>query len=230
MATRRFSSQALTGLIVVLLGVLLLLGTTGTYDVGRIWRYVPSLFVLLGCWAIVRSGFRNVAGPLVLIVVAGTIQLLTLGYVTGATIAAWWPLLIVLVGLSILFGRYRHRRRVPTVATDDFDVIGIFGGSDRRVTSRSLTGGAATALFGGVELDLRDAAIADRPAVVAVTALFGGVELHVPTDWDVQVDALPVFGGVEDDRSRRAVDPDRPEGPDLLVSGFVAFGGITITD
>ena len=230
MARTRFSSQALTGLIVVVIGVLLLLGTTGVYDVGRLWRYVPSLFVLLGVWAIVRSGFRNVAGPAILIVIAGTVQLLALDLVTGETIAAWWPLLVVLFGLSILFGHYRRRGRVPSVADEDFDLIGVFGGTERRVTSQSFTGGTATALFGGVEVDLRDAVVAERPAVVTATALFGGVELHVPEEWEVHLDALPVFGAAEDARMRRPVDPDRPGGPDLVVTGFVAFGGISVED
>jgi len=82
----------------------------------------------------------------------------------------------------------------------------------------------------GVEVDLRDATIAERPAVVTATALFGGVELHVPDEWEVHLDALPVFGGVDDERMRRPVEPDLPEGPDLIVTGFVAFGGISVND
>ena len=148
MAQSRFSTQALTGLIVVVIGILLLLGTTGVYDVGRLWRYVPSLFVLLGLWALIQSGFRNVTGPAILIIVAGTVQLLALDLITGETVAAWWPLLIVLFGLSILWGHYRRRGRVPSVEGEDFDLLGVFGGTERRVTSQSFRGGTATALFG----------------------------------------------------------------------------------
>lgn len=230
MARRGASTQTLTGLIIVVIGVLLLLGTTGTFDVSRLWRYVPSVFVLLGVWAIVRSGFRNLAGPAILIIVAGTVQLLALDFITGRTIATWWPLLIVLFGLSIVAGRWRRRSRVPTTAADDFDLIGVFGGSERRITSQSFSGGTATAIFGGVEVDLRDSAIGERPAVVTAVALFGGVELKVPEEWEVAVDALPLFGAVEDERMRRPVDADRPEGPDLVLTGFVAFGGISIND
>lgn len=230
MARDRFSTQVLTGLIVVVIGILLLLGTTGTYDVGRLWRYVPSLFVLLGVWAIIRSGGRNLAGPAILIIVAGTVQLLTLELITGATIGAWWPALIVLFGVSIIVGHWRRRRRVPTVDADDFDLLGVFGGSQRRVGSASFTGGTATAVFGGIEVDLRDAAVAEPPAVITAVALFGGVELVVPEEWNVAIDALPVFGAVEDDRRRPRADVEPPDGPDLIVTGFVAFGGISITD
>jgi hypothetical protein len=127
---------------------------------------VPSLFILLGLWALYRSDFRNVTGPLILILIAGTVQLLALGLITGEVIASWWPALIVLFGLSVIFGHWRRTRRVPSVTTDDFDLIGIFGGSEQRVASTSFRGGTATAVFGGVEVDLRDVEVGDPPAVV----------------------------------------------------------------
>jgi predicted membrane protein len=229
MTRRGLSTQALTGLVVVVVGVLLLLGTTGVYDVGRLWRYAPSLFVVLGLWAIYRSGFRNLAGPVVLVVAAGTVQLFALGVLTRADVAAWWPLLVVLFGLSLLAGHWRQRRRVPGVAAADVDLLGVFGGTQRRVTASAFRGGSATALFGGVEVDLRAAGVADPPAVVTATALFGGVEITVPDDWVVELDALPVFGAVEDDRPRPPPDADRDAGPDLVVTGVAAFGAISVT-
>lgn len=213
MARRRLPTQALSGLLIVFVSLLLLLATTGVYDVGRLLRYVPSLFVLLGLYAIVRSDFRNLTGPAILIVVAGTVQLLVLDLITGATIARWWPILIVLFGLSILVGHWRRRARVPTVSAADFDLIGIFGGSERRITSRAFSGGTATALFGGVEVDLRDVDVAEPPAVVTAVALFGGVELRVPEEWEVAIDALPIFGAVEDERRRPPADATFGDGP-----------------
>ena len=229
MVSRRISTQTATGAVIVAIGVLLLLGTTRTLDVGALWRYVPSLFVLLGLWAIYRSGFRNLTGPIVLIVIAGTVQLLALDVISGDVIAAWWPLLVVLLGLSLLAGHWRGRRRVPSIGADDFDLIGVFGGTERRVTSRAFRGGTATAVFGGVEVDLRDAAVAEPPAVVTATALFGGIDLEVPEDWVVVTDVLPVFGAVEEDRRRPAADAPREGEADLIVTGFVGFGGITIS-
>ena len=230
MARSRLSTQAATGAVIVVIGVLLLLATTGTYDVGRLWRWVPSLFVLLGVWAIVRSGFRNLAGPLMLVLVAGTIQLLALEVITGATIAAWWPLLLVAFGVWVVLGQWRRRRRVPTVEGTDFDLLAVFGGTERRVTATGFTGGSATAVFGGVEVDLRDATVTDPPAVVTAVALFGGVELTVPEGWSVHIDALPLFGAVEDERRRRPAADAPSEQADLVVTGLVAFGGISITD
>jgi predicted membrane protein len=229
MSHRGLPTQALTGAVVVAIGVLLLLGTTGIYDIGGLWRYVPSLFVLLGLWAVYRSGFRNLAGPAVLVLVAGTVQLLALGFLTAADVAAWWPLLVVVFGLSLLAGHWRGRRRVPGVATADVDLLGIFGGTQRRVTSAAFRGGSVTAVFGGVDLDLRAAGVDDPPAAITATALFGGVEIDVPDDWVVEIDALPIFGAVEDDRIRLPPEAGDAGEPDLVVTGVVAFGGISVT-
>lgn len=57
----------------MVVGVLFLLATTSAYDVGRLLRYVPSLFVPLGLYAVVRSGLRNLTGPASLILVAETV-------------------------------------------------------------------------------------------------------------------------------------------------------------
>jgi hypothetical protein len=225
MAYKRISNQSVLGGIVVLVSLLLLASTTGLYDTGPLFRYVPSLFVLVGLYALVTSGFRNVIGPLVLIAVATAAQLIALGVVARGDVTALWPVLLLIFGLSLVFGRLR-----PSVeAIDDarVDTVAIFGGRDQRSTSRAFAGGDVTALFGGVELDLRDAEVAAPPARLNATALFGGVDVVVPRDWNVRLDVLPVFGATEDERPRRETER---EGVDLVVTGFCAFGGISVTD
>ncbi|MFA9424961.1 hypothetical protein [Natronorubrum sp. A-ect3] len=225
MSSRRLSAQELLGGFIVLLGLLLLLDTTGVYDTTQLLQFVPSLFVIAGLYALVSSRLRNVTGPLVVIVVAGGWQLATLGVVEWSDFEALWPLLIVLLGLSVILGQYRAR--AYEVSDAFVTAVGLFGGADRRVTTDGFVGGELTAVFGGVDLDLRDATVSDRPARVNATAVFGGVDVRVPTDWNVQVDVLPIFGGAEDERPRRAEEHDSV---DLVVTGFAAFGGITVVD
>lgn len=219
------TSQFLLGAIVILIGLLLLLETTGVSPTGTALLYVPSLFVLVGAWALVRSRFRNVVGPLVLIAVAGAWQLVALGYATVDQVVVYWPVLLIAFGLSIVLGQYRSNVR----ATDDAvtSAVAAFGSVETRNTSASFTGGDLTAVFGGTELDLRDAEIEIPPARINAVALFGGVEIVVPREWTVQMDVLPVLGGASDDRPRRE---SRSDDIDLVVTGFAAFGGVSVTD
>jgi len=224
-AARRLPTQLLFGLLVVLVGVLLLLDTTGIVDTSPLWRFVPLLFVFVGLYAILASGFRNLFGPLVVIVLAGLWQLATLDLINGLDLVSLWPLLIVLFGLSLLANHFRPR----PASTPDSHVssLAILGGSEKRVTGPDFTGADLTAAFGAVSLDLRDATIATPPAHVTVVALFGGGEVIVPREWNVEIDVLPVLGGVSDERARAG---ESHEQVDLVVTGFVAFGGIEVTD
>ncbi|MFB6105436.1 MAG: hypothetical protein ABEJ70_00545 [Halobacteriaceae archaeon] len=224
--SRSLTGQVVFGALVVLLGVLLLLRTTGVYDGTGLLVYVPSLFVLLGLYNLVRSGFRNVVGPTVLVLVAGAWQLVALDYLSWGEVGQFWPVFVILGGLAVLLGPLR-RRRPPGTSEGVVTGFGLFGGVERRVTARAFEGADLLAVFGGVELDLRDAEVAERPAHVTATALFGGVEVIAPREWNVRMEVFPIFGGAEDERAR---SERTHEEVDLVVSGFVAFGGVSVSD
>jgi predicted membrane protein len=222
---RVLTSQFLFGAIVILVGLLLLLETTGLVSTSDLLVYAPLLFVGLGVWALVQSRFRNIVGPVVLIFVAGAWQLVRLDYATADEMIAFWPVLVIAFGLSIILGQIRSRvRTTDTAFTNGFAA---FGGVEKRNTSKAFEGADLTAMFGGAELDLRDADIEEKPAQINAVALFGGVEVIVPRDWNVQMDVLPILGGASDDRPRRENATDETH---LMVTGFAAFGGVSITD
>lgn len=243
------NSQVLLGALVVLVGLLLLLETTDVYDARFLLEYVPSLFVLLGLYALVRSGFRNVFGPVVIVATAAAWQLVALDVVEWSDVTDLWPLFLVLFGLSLILSQWRSPSgfgrgftRRDESAGSYVSSLAIFGGSEQHSTSKEFTGANLTAVFGGAELDLRDAAVADPPAHVSAVAAFGGVSIIVPRDWNVEMDVLPVLGAATDERREarpegesrngRAAEPrgSEREGVDLVVSGFAAFGGISVED
>lgn len=218
-------SQVLLGAIVVLIGLLLLLNTTETVPTAEIFLYVPTLFVLVGVWALVHSRLRNLVGPIVLILVAGAAQLVLLDVVTIDQVIVYWPVLVIAFGVSILASQYRSK--VQHTEDSFTTAFSLFGGVDKRNASRTFTGGELTSIFGASELDLRDAEIDQPPARIHAIALFGGIEIQVPEEWNVQLDAFPVFGDVSDTRPRHV---DEHEDTDLVVTGFAAFGEISIRD
>ncbi|MFC7044945.1 hypothetical protein ACFQH6_05460 [Halobacteriaceae archaeon GCM10025711] len=227
MATVRFTGRSATGLVIVLIGLLLLLGTTGTVDTTGLVQWIPSLFVLLGLWALVASGFRNLTGPLVVITVAGGWQLYELGVVTAETLTSWWPLLVVVFGASLVLSRWRRESAPAAHPGDQFSAFSLFGGVERRVTARTFVGGDVVSVFGAAEIDLTDAVVETPPASVDVFAAFGGADIRVPEGWDVRLDVVPIFGGTEDKRRTGGTGEGTP---DLVVTGLVLFGGVTLKD
>lgn len=223
--TNRLTSQAVLGVVVVLIGVLLLVDSTGIADTSFLLTYVSTLFVLLGVYALLTSGFRNVFGPLVVIVLAGAWQIAALDLLPETDLSSFWPALIIIFGISLLLGR--ARTTPEEVNQEHIDGLAVFGGRTQRVTDSHFTSADLTALFGGYELDLRDATVDSKPARISAIAMFGGVDLIVPRDWNVRVDVLPIFGGAEDDRPHHEGEHEEV---DLVVTGFAAFGGVSVSD
>ena len=71
--------RLLVGLIIIVFGVLQLLESTGVADTGRVWTYLPTVFIVVGLYRLFASGFKVVTGPLLMIAIASFIQLSFLG-------------------------------------------------------------------------------------------------------------------------------------------------------
>lgn len=226
----KVSYQTMFGTIVLILGILLLLRTTGIYDTVQLLEYIPSLFILLGLYALWKSKFSSLSGPVVLIVIFTTLQLLTLDLVSWEAITSWWPLLIIVMGIGILTDR-KSRLSVFRKSTETVDLFAVFGGVSSASNSKNFLGGDITVIFGGVDLDLRDSSIEKTPAKINIVSLFGGVDLKVPEKWQIESEVMPILGGIEDERPRSSARREsNVERPDLIVTGFVAFGGLSIKD
>lgn len=222
-----------TGGIIVLIGVLLLLATTDVIEFTSVWEWVPLIFVLLGVWALIRSRFRNLVGPMMIIAIAGSFLLRNLGVIPDGVISTWWPLFVVLLGVLIMFNRSRRRQRVRLegVGTASETVaIAVFGSDERRLRTTDFTGGEVVSVFGSAIIDLREADIRARPAVIEAVAVFGDSEIRVPREWDVRLETLSVFGDTADRRPEPDEAGPSGEQPHLVVTGVSLFGDIHIRD
>ncbi|QUH22566.1 hypothetical protein HYG87_01675 [Methanobacterium alkalithermotolerans] len=225
---KKLSNQIIFGIILLIIGVLFLLRSTGIYNTGNLLSYVPSLFIILGIYSLIKSGFKSISGPVTMIIIFTVIQLLVLGVITGSTLSSWWPLVIILIGAGIILNHYQ-RDKSKVYTRDNIDLMAILGGVQNTIKSSSFKGGDLTAVLGGVELDLRDSQTGLEPAIINVTVLLGGAEIRVPDDWDLKINVMPVLGGVDDSRTRLSNSTPKDK-PDLIINGMVALGGLDIYD
>ena len=230
--TRNLSGRLTTGGLIILIGAVLLLSTTGIVTLRSVWGWVAALFVAVGVWGLLRSDFRNLVGPVMIVAIAGTALLRNLGVLADEVIGTWWPLFVVLFGVLVVVNRSRRRQRVRLEGSDsgELTVVSVFGSDARRVTTAAFTGAEVVAVFGDAELDLLDAPTPERPAIVEVVSVFGDAELRVPADWDVRLETVSIFGDTVDRRRRPADGVDVETEPDLLVTGVCAFGDIRLRD
>ncbi len=102
-------------------------------------------------------------------------------------------------------------------------VFSFFGGSKR--AGRWLVPQAmnAVAIFGGSDLDLRDATFTAPVVDLNVTCVFGGVNVIVPEGVAVDNHVIGLFGGVD----TASTDP-QPGAPTVRLRGLCLFGGVNV--
>ena len=232
-----YSKRALVGLLILGTGIMLLLDTSDALgeDTSTFGTYWPVLLIALGMWRLAASGFRSTFGPFIILTI-GIVFLLAELDVGSWGIGKLWPVILVVLGLTLVsrgITRRRPRRTrliggrasADAGGSRDAEVRAVFGGAQKRITSQDFSHVQVTAIFGGVELDLTGAKITGDIATLEVTVLFGGVQLKVPAGWTVNVEITPRFGGVEN--KRREPPPGEATG-ELIISGTVTFGGFEV--
>ena len=103
--------------------------------------------------------------------------------------------------------------------------MAIFSGSDRVYNNEAFTGSNLVAVFGGVDLDLRNASF-NKDTVIKAFCLFGGIDIKVPKDVQVQIRSGFIFGGISDDRK----DKSSKGKYTIYVDAAGGFGGVSIND
>jgi predicted membrane protein len=104
------------------------------------------------------------------------------------------------------------------------NVVAIMGGVTRGNNSPAFRGADLLAIMGGLEIDLRKAAIHGE-AVIDLFVMWGGIEIRVPHDWTVTSHVVPLMGGVED-KTRPPQTAHIQH--NLVLRGVALMGGVEI--
>jgi predicted membrane protein len=220
------------GILLVAIGLLILLENLDVLDLGSfVTRWWPLLILLVGLWKLIVWGAQSL-GTAVLLMIIGVLCLLaTLNVIAWGEIFRLWPILLISIGTWILLRPVRHfSEKFRATEGEDADILdawALFGGADRRLTCQQFRGGKATALFGGINIDLRQAMLAEGEHALDLSAVFGGIDVLVPEDWDVWITGSPIWGGLED-RRRKVVASDMRSKGRLHINAFVIFGAVEI--
>lgn len=230
----KMSGKIFWGLILILLGGGLLLDQLNILDFGDVISlYWPSLLIILGIIGLFdRKSSKT--GSLIIIALGALLQLNRMDLVTVDVFRLFFPIILIIVGLSIIFGKGTRKHSSPVDPEkwananmnmeDTLDLFVILSGNTAINQSLNFKGGKATAVLGGIDLDLRQAQLNNNQAFLDVTALFGGVEIVVPDTWRVEINGTPILGGIENS-TRPNPDLDAPV---LKVAATAMFGGIDI--
>ncbi|MXP22826.1 DUF1707 domain-containing protein [Gordonia sp. HNM0687] len=82
----------------------------------------------------------------------------------------------------------------------------------------------ATAVMGGIDIDLREVEFTAPQLTIRCTALMGGIDITVPPDVGVDVNGWAVMGGF----GGRAAGPGAPGAPTVRVVGLALMGAVEV--
>ncbi len=195
---------AFAGLLFAIVGVWLQAEELNIIHI-RIWDIWPLALVAFGGY-LVWQGLAGRDAP------GGRRPVRPFMSVTGARRRAY---------TRVANGRTRRPHALTPTAT--LSAMAILGGVSRGNNSRAFRGADLLAIMGGLQIDLRQAAIHGE-AVIDVFVMWGGVEIRVPEDWTVSSRIVPLMAGVED----KTRPPQGASTHHLVLRGFALMGGVEI--
>ncbi len=113
----------------------------------------------------------------------------------------------------------------PATSTGGFAFWGGFSRKGRWTVGRIFT---AFAMWGGGEIDLREARFEDREVVVRCFAIMGGIQVKVSPDVQLHVNGVGVMGGFDEQSKDADFGDPAPDAPRVRVTGFALMGGVGV--
>jgi hypothetical protein len=220
--TPRLTPRLVIGLSVMAAGAVLFLDQIGIVRAGNLLRLWPVVLIGVGLAKLTQPP-ESRQGAVVWLIVGGGLLAASLDLIRTRGL---WAFVLMAVGAHIAWKAMAPRtRRDPTDdASSSFDLFAFMGGLGRGSNSQDFRGGSATAIMGGCEIDLTQAAMMPgQRAVIDTFTVWGGIDIKVPPDWEVVNQVVALLGGIEDKTSH----PTEARGQ-LVVTGIAIMGGVEI--
>lgn len=215
------------GIVLIMIGIIWGLNATGITNINLFFHGWWTLFIIIPCFI---GLFRNESktGNIIGLVI-GVILLLCAQNILSfdLMLKLILPIILVILGLSMIFGNAIHKamnQKIKELNKSGLEgYAATFGEQKVNLMNEEFKGANLDAVFGGVELDLRNAKISSDQ-VINASAIFGGIDIFVPNGVIVKVKSTPIFGGV----SNKANIVKEENMPVIYVNAFCLFGGVDI--
>lgn len=238
--TNKFSHSKLRGIIFGLFllaaGLILILGNFNFID-KELFKYIfswQSLLIILGILLLAGGIKQHWFGSLILITIGGVFLFEEIYKLKTGLANMIWPAILIIIGIAILIKMFSSKNKLKHIAKTDKNLSGevnnedfidcskVFSVANILVKSQNFKGGSASFVFGGGEIDLRQAQLAEGLNILKLECVFGGLKILVPNTWDVSIETSSVFGGFNDEREINIDNIDKTK--KLLIKAEAVFG------
>lgn len=222
-------NSILWGAVLVAVGAVLALNAFGITDVEiffdgwwTLFIIVPSIIGLFGG----RDRTINIIGLLI-----GIFLLLSCQNILSFNIL--WklalPVIIAVIGIKMIIKGISGNKytEITEKLKENGDKIKVscatFSGQDIHFDNEVFNGSELTAVFGGIECDLRNA-VFNSDVVIKTCCVFGGIDIFLPENVNLKVNSNSLFGGVDSKKHKNTHDNRYT----VYMNSTCIFGGVDV--
>lgn len=219
------TSNLLWGGVLIVVGVIFGLNSLEITNIDVFFDGWWCLFIIVPCFIDLFKDEEKL-GNIIGIVIGSALFLACQDFISFKMIFKLViPFIIVMFGVSLLVKSFVCRENVKGIEEKKKkapkEIYATFSGEKIGYAKEKFEGVDLNAIFGGIELDLREAIIKDA-VVINVMAVFGGVDIMVPSDVNVKVVSSSIFGGT----SNKSKSSDGKV--TIYINTTCIFGGVDI--
>lgn len=214
------------GILFIIVGLIFGLNAMGITDINIFFRGWWTLFIIIpSLIGVIKESYK--VGNYIWLLIGIVLLLSAQGIINFSTI---WklalPTILVIIGLSIIFkdvvGSKINAQIKELNKEGKTEYYATFSGEELTFTGSEFKGASLNAIFGGIDINLKDAVI-EEDIVINSTAVFGGVDILVPNNVNVKVKSSSIFGGTDNKMTE-----NKENVPTIYVKAFNLFGGTEI--
>lgn len=222
--------NVLWGIVFIILGVIVGLNSLEITDIDLFFDGWWTLFIIVPCFiGVIKDNDKmgNLIGLLIGALLFMCCQdLLSFDLVWKLM----FPTILIIIGLNFIFKDTFNKKIANKIKElnksqkNSSEYAATFSSQRINIDNEKFEGTTMTAVFGEIELDLRNAII-KKDIVINTTSIFGGIDILVPSNVKIKVNSTGIFGGVSDE-DRKVVSSNKDV--TIYINATSIFGGVDI--
>lgn len=220
-------SNLLWGFVFIIIGVVFGLNALEITDINIFFDGWWTLFIIVPCFiGLFKDDDKssNLIGLIIgLCLLLGCQDIIEFAIIWKLMI----PAILVMIGLSFIFKdtlNSKVNKEIKKLNKNETkEYCACFSGQKIDFTKEEFTGCSLSAVFGGIECDLKKSIIKED-TVINASSIFGGITIYVPEDINVKISSTSIFGGVSDKRKNKTTDAKDT----IYINATSMFGGVEI--
>ena len=224
----RKAGNIILGVILVLIGLVLGCNALGITKINIFFEGWWTLFIIIPCF-IGLFNDNDKTGSIIGILIGIVLLLINQGVLD---IEKVWnlllPSILIIIGVSIILkdiagGKIADEiKKINEKQNNENEYCATFSGQKQRCDGE-FKGASLTAVFGGIDYDLKNAII-NEDSVINASSTFGGITIYVPEDVKIKIKSTSIFGGVSDKKKHS----EQKDSHTIYINARCLFGGVDI--